>query len=103
MNASMQPPTDQPLESRAAGGLREFGMNMLAITWAETTIVVDAGVLFPEPEMPGVDLIIPELGYLEEPGRSRGGAAVSRMATRITSARCRTSPRSWTDRSSARR
>ena len=53
------------------GGLGEFGMNMLALTWGETTIVVDAGVMFPDPELLGVDRIIPDLAYLEE----RGGAA----------------------------
>ena len=51
------------------GGLGEFGMNMLALTWADTTIVVDAGVMFPDPELLGVDLIIPDLTYLQQKGR----------------------------------
>ena len=38
------------LEVVPLGGLGEFGMNMLALTWGETTIVVDAGVMFPDPE-----------------------------------------------------
>jgi ribonuclease J len=59
------------LEVVALGGLGEFGMNMLALTWGETTIVVDAGVMFPDPELLGVDLIIPDLTYLQQ----RGGAA----------------------------
>ncbi|MEO8258403.1 MAG: ribonuclease J [Acidobacteriota bacterium] len=50
------------------GGLGEFGMNMLALTWADTTIVVDAGVMFPDPELLGVDLIIPDLTYLQQQG-----------------------------------
>jgi ribonuclease J len=50
------------------GGLGEFGMNMLALTWADTTIVVDAGVMFPDPELLGVDLIIPDLTYLQQKG-----------------------------------
>jgi ribonuclease J len=50
------------------GGLGEFGMNMLALTWADTTILVDAGVMFPDPELLGVDLIIPDLTYLQEKG-----------------------------------
>lgn len=57
------------LEIVPLGGLREFGMNMMALSWGETTIVVDAGVMFPESELPGVDLIIPDLSYLEESGR----------------------------------
>ena len=47
------------------GGLGEFGMNMMALTWHETTIVIDAGVMFPDPELLGVDLITPDLAYLE--------------------------------------
>ncbi len=43
------------LEIVPLGGLGEFGMNMLAITWADTTIVVDAGVMFPDSELLGVD------------------------------------------------
>jgi ribonuclease J len=59
------------LEVVALGGLGEFGMNMLALTWSETTIVVDAGVMFPDPELLGVDRIIPDLTYLQQ----KGGAA----------------------------
>src|SRR5436305_10126750 len=55
----------------ALGGLGEFGMNMLALTWGETTLVVDAGVMFPDPELLGVDRIIPDLAYLQQ----KGGAA----------------------------
>jgi len=57
------------LEIVALGGLGEFGMNMLALTWGETTIVVDAGVMFPDPELLGVDRIIPDFTYLEQQGR----------------------------------
>jgi ribonuclease J len=59
------------LEIVPLGGLGEFGMNMLALTWGETTIVVDAGVMFPDPELLGVDRIIPDLAYLQQ----KGGAA----------------------------
>jgi ribonuclease J len=58
------------LEVVPLGGLGEFGMNMLALTWGETTIVVDAGVMFPEADMPGVDLIIPDLTYVQQRGRA---------------------------------
>jgi ribonuclease J len=54
------------LEVVALGGLGEFGMNMMAISSQETTIVIDAGILFPGPELPGVDLVIPDLSYLEQ-------------------------------------
>jgi ribonuclease J len=56
------------LEIVPLGGLGEFGMNMLALTWGETTIVIDAGVMFPDPELLGVDRIIPDLSYLQQKG-----------------------------------
>src|SRR5205085_6350172 len=59
------------LEVVPHGGLGEFGMNMLALTWGETTIVDDAGAMFPDPELLGVDRIIPDLTYLQQ----KGGAA----------------------------
>jgi ribonuclease J len=62
------------LEVVALGGLGEFGMNMLALSWGDTTIVVDAGVMFPDPELLGVDLIIPDLTYLQQ--RPRRAAAL---------------------------
>jgi ribonuclease J len=58
------------LEIVPLGGLGEFGMNMLALTWGETTIVIDAGVMFPDPELLGVDRIIPDLSYLQQKGRA---------------------------------
>ena len=53
------------LEVVPLGGVGEFGMNTLALTWGETTIVVDAGVMFPGPELFGVDLVIPDLSALD--------------------------------------
>jgi ribonuclease J len=58
------------LEVVPLGGLGEFGMNMMALTWGETTMVVDAGVMFPDPELLGVDRIIPDLTYLQQKGRA---------------------------------
>lgn len=58
------------LEIVPLGGLGEFGMNMMAITWGETTLLVDAGVMFPDPELLGVDRVIPDFSYLQQ----RGGA-----------------------------
>ena len=54
-----------PLEIVPLGGLGEFGMNMMVIACGETAILVDAGVMFPEPELLGVDLIIPDLKQLQ--------------------------------------
>src|SRR5436190_2050514 len=57
------------LEIVPLGGLGEFGMNMLAFSWGETTIVVDAGVMFPDSDLLGVDRIIPDLTYLQQKER----------------------------------
>ena len=48
------------------GGLGEFGMNMMLVACGETAILVDAGVMFPEPDLLGVDLIIPDLRQLQQ-------------------------------------
>lgn len=54
-----------PLELIPLGGLGEFGMNMMVVACGDTAILVDAGVMFPEPELLGVDLIIPDLRQLQ--------------------------------------
>ncbi|HZM61586.1 MAG TPA: MBL fold metallo-hydrolase, partial [Vicinamibacterales bacterium] len=53
------------LEVVPLGGLGEFGMNMMAVSWEDTTILIDAGVMFPDPDQLGVDLIIPDLSFVE--------------------------------------
>jgi ribonuclease J len=61
-------PSGPALDIVPLGGLGEFGMNMMAIVWGETALVVDAGVLFPEPELLGVELIIPDVRFLQQFG-----------------------------------
>jgi ribonuclease J len=58
--------TDSPLQVIPLGGLGEFGMNMMVVACGDTAILVDAGVMFPEPELLGVDLIIPDLRLLQQ-------------------------------------
>jgi ribonuclease J len=58
--------TDQTLEVVPLGGLGEFGMHMMAFRSNGSIIVVDAGVMFPDDELLGVDVIVPDIGYLLE-------------------------------------
>jgi ribonuclease J len=54
------------LEIVALGGLGEFGLNAMAVSWGDTLVLIDGGVMFPDQEMLGVDLVIPDLTYLEQ-------------------------------------
>src|SRR5207253_10736732 len=58
--------TDQTLEGVPLGGLGEFGMHMMAFRCNGTIIVVDAGIMFPDEELLGVDIIVPDITYLLE-------------------------------------
>jgi len=48
------------------GGLGEFGMNSMVLRWGDDIIVVDAGLMFPEAELLGVDIVVPDISYLLE-------------------------------------
>ena len=50
----------------ALGGLGEIGRNLLAIECGDDIVVVNSGLMFPETEMLGVDLVIPDVGWLVE-------------------------------------
>ena len=65
MTAGKGMPVGEPVDCIPLGGLGEFGMNMLLVACGETAVLIDAGVMFPEPELFGVDLVIPDLAALE--------------------------------------
>src|SRR6267154_3742284 len=48
------------------GGLGEFGMNMMVLRSGDDMILIDAGMMFPEAELLGVDIVIPDITYLKQ-------------------------------------
>ncbi|HVA64827.1 MAG TPA: ribonuclease J, partial [Terriglobales bacterium] len=48
------------------GGLGEFGLNMMAIRYGNDMVVVDCGLMFPEPELLGIDIVVPDVSFLVE-------------------------------------
>jgi ribonuclease J len=48
------------------GGLGEVGKNMMSVEYGRNILIVDAGIMFPEADMPGVDYIIPDWEYLRD-------------------------------------
>ena len=64
---------NKSLKVRFLGGVGEIGKNMTALEYGKDIIVIDAGVTFPSDNMPGVDLVIPDVNYLaENKSRIRG-------------------------------
>ncbi len=53
------------LEIIPLGGFGEFGMNMLALRYAEDILLIDAGLMFPDESLHGVDVVIPDFRFIE--------------------------------------
>src|SRR5271165_800667 len=57
---------DRKLQVVPLGGLGEFGMNSMALRYGDDIIVIDAGMMFPDSELLGVDIVTPDFNYLEQ-------------------------------------
>jgi len=58
--------SNKPVKIIPLGGLEQIGMNITAIEYEDSIIVIDCGLAFPEDEMLGIDLVIPDVTYLKE-------------------------------------
>ena len=58
--------TKDKLEIIPLGGLGEFGMNLMIYRHGDDCILVDTGMLFPGEDHLGVDVVIPDLSFLED-------------------------------------
>ncbi len=56
----------RPIRLVPLGGLGEFGLNALVLEWEDHLLLIDAGMLFPPADLPGVDFIVPDFAYLAE-------------------------------------
>lgn len=57
---------DHKLQVIPLGGLGEFGMNCMALRYGDDILVIDAGMMFPDAELLGVDIVTPDFSFLEE-------------------------------------
>ena len=62
----MKKESNSKLKIIPLGGLEQIGMNITAFEYEDSIIVVDCGLAFPEDDMLGIDLVIPDITYLRD-------------------------------------
>jgi hypothetical protein len=83
---------DNKLQVIPLGGLGEFGMNCLALRYGDDILVLDAGMMFPDAELLGVDIVTPD--FSSKKMLSMSGAWYSPTGMRTTLAGCPSCSRS---------
>lgn len=73
----MKDSKNKPVKIIPLGGLEQIGMNITAIEYEDSIIVIDCGLSFPEDEMLGIDLVIPDVTYLKENAEKVKGLVVT--------------------------
>lgn len=61
-----EPVRRTPVKIIPLGGLNEIGKNFTVIECSNDMFVIDCGLAFPDSEMPGVDIVIPDFSYVEK-------------------------------------
>ena len=80
----MKKKSDEKLKIIPLGGLEQIGMNITAFECQDSIVLVDCGLAFPEDDMLGVDLVIPDVTYLLENADKVKGLCMRTISERFT-------------------
>ncbi len=72
-----KPPKQKPIRISFLGGINEVGKNMTVFEYENDMIIVDSGLAFPDEDMPGIDLVIPDFTYIKENADKLRGVVIT--------------------------